>query len=80
MADCPCENVYINNDETGDVPNCGILRYQETGLTGNPYWMIAKRGSEYSGQEDHLVFSYQDGTNWHQLLNLDLTMTTFYSV
>ena len=68
MADGEFDNVIINNGATGNVSGCGNLKFEEDNQSA--YWCIGKRGSEWY-RPDNLVFSYFDGSAWHQLLNLD---------
>ncbi|MFZ7138933.1 MAG: hypothetical protein ACOWW1_11025, partial [archaeon] len=62
------EDVYINDGGTGDVADCGVVKFEEDEQSA--YWTILKRGSGYS-TPDNLVFTYYDGSSWHQLIDLD---------
>lgn len=71
MVDGNFDNVKINNGDTGNVDDCGLLTFEEDSQTAK--WLILKRGSGYTDQEERLVFSYYDGSNWHQFIDLDPT-------
>ncbi|PVX26296.1 MAG: hypothetical protein CW691_01840, partial [Candidatus Bathyarchaeum sp.] len=68
VQDLEVSNLTINDGSTGNDPECGRLNFDEDNQS--EYWMVTKRGSGYS-EPDNLVFSYWDGSNWHQLIDLD---------
>ena len=68
------DNVTINNGNQGDVAECGRLKFDEDNQS--TYWMVTKRGSSFDEPEsginnNNLIFSYWDSSDWHQLIDLD---------
>lgn len=53
---------------SASVPNCPEIQFRET--NSKSYWIMSKRGSAWSPEQNQLLFSFYDGSNWFQSMNL----------
>lgn len=62
---------------SASVPNCPEIQFRET--NSKSYWIMSKRGSAWSPEQNQLIFSFYDGSNWFQSMNLKTNKDVIFS-